>query len=376
MTLIVSAAYLRFFGDRLACKAKVNSSLVLQKMASSFLKIHQKNTKTIENPPSPTISSSSFDLAEAKMSSVDFSSSSTSDHETDDTSNIFITYGVPSTSTNQLSWTDINNAYDYTQEEIAGAKLLQFELFKLLNIKSAEMNKHLPPFEMLRYFLGCSNETDRAIEKWKYSMKMYKEYAMNKISDKEIFECFETLSKSVCFGGYDKDGCRIIIIKYALFFFKEYKSINVFLLAGFYLFYYLTHDVRAHRNGVTLLCDLNGFSLSNFSFIVEKTGIHFCQKVLPIRIKKVFVLDAPWIAHHALKLVLPLLNEKLRKRVFVVTKKELYHMQKVIHETALPKLVNGTFDEKFLNENEGKAFLNMILSKYFTKTISLKHFDQ
>merc|ERR1712176_761007 len=101
----------------------------------------------------------------------------------------------------------------------------------------------------------------------------------------------------------------------------------------------------------------------------EKTGIHFFQKVLPIRIKKMFVLDAPWIAHHALKLVLPLLNEKLRKRVFVVTKQELYHMEKIIDETALPKLVNGTFDEKFLNENDGKQFLYLILSKYFTKRL-------
>merc|ERR1719410_1610396 len=165
-------------------------------------------------------------------------------------------------------------------------------------------------------------------------------------------ECFQTLAKSICFGGYDEDGCRIIVIKYALFYFSDFKSIDVFLLAGFYLFYYLTHDVKAHRNGVTLLCDLEGFSLSNFSFTLEKTGIRFFQKVLPIRIKKVFVLDAPWIAHYALKLVLPLLNEKLRKRVFVTTKKELYEndaTKKVIHQCQLPTLIDGSFDEEFMN---------------------------
>ena len=210
-------------------------------------------------------------------------------------------------------------------------------------------------------------------------MKMYAEYQMNKISDQEILECFKTLSESISFGGYDKDECRIIVIKYSLFYFNEFKSIDVFLLAGFYLFFYLTHDVKAHRNGVTLLCDLNGFSLANFSFTVEKTGIHFFQKVLPIRIKKMFVLDAPWIASAALKLVLPLLNDKLKKRLFVLTKEELFDtdksVKKIICEAELPKLVNGQFDEKFMNENNGQSFLYVILSKYFTKTISLKHFD-
>eukprot|EP01083_Nonionella_stella_P006119 17738_1 len=319
-------------------------------------------------PPSPTISSSSS------------WSDDCDDDKKDDHIDIFDVYGTSSTNSNDLSWSNITDTHIYTENEILGAKELQSKLSQSMHITS-NINKYLPPFECLRYFLGCSMEIDRAISKWKYSIKMYNEYKMHQITADDVIECFKILSKSIAFGGLDKDKCRIITIKYSLFYFSEYKNINIFLLAGFYLFYYLTHDVVAHRNGICLLCDLNGFSLSNFSFTVEKKGLLFFQKVLPIRIKKVFVLDAPWIAHYALKLVLPLLNDKLRDRVFIVTNKDVYDTKDsadktIIHDTDLPQLVGGSFDSQYLrHRQDSDSFLYDVLLQYFTKTVDLKHFN-
>jgi len=295
-----------------------------------------------------------------------------------ESSGIFQLYGVPSSNTNSLSWNDIIEHYKYTESEIAGAQQLQLELNKLRKTGTSskhEMNRVFPPFECLRYFCGCSHEIERAIKKWCHSTKMYREYNMAAISAAEVVECFKVLSKSIAFGGVDGDGCRIVSIKYSLFFFSDFKSINIFLLAGFYLFFYLTHDYAAHRNGICLLCDLDAFTLSNFSFTVEKTGIHFFQKVLPIRIKKVFMLDMPWMAHYALKMVLPLLNDKLRNRVFIVTNQELFHPHKpLLDKQQLPLLVGGTFDAKYINHaNHASTFLYDILCKYFTQSIDVKH---
>ncbi len=288
-----------------------------------------------------------------------------------------------------LSWPRIISNYRYNKEEIVGSKKLQSKLAELFNISSLlAIDKYFPPFECIRYYCGCSMDIDRGIKKWIHSIKMYKQYKMHNITENELVSCFKTLSKSIAFGGYDCDGCRIITIKYSLFYFNEYKNLNIFLLAGFYLFYYLTHDVDAHRNGVCLLCDLTGFSLSNFSFTVEKNGIQFFQKVLPIRIKKVFVVNAPWIAHYALKLVLPLLNEKIRKRVFIVTKEELYTIsayngnggentetnKTIMDEKNLPTLVGGTFDDEYMNDNN-QSFFYFVLLNYFKKTINLNHFN-
>ena len=337
--------------------------------------------KKIESPTKYR-SSSRSNIAESESDAMDIALPSI---------DIMNVYGVSQTNTNKLSWNDITNNYKYTQPEISGGVKLQFELSKLYGIKSEiDINKYFPPFECIRYFCGCSQEIDRAIKKWSYSIKMYDEYDMNEITENELIECFKLLSKSIAFGGLDADQCRIITIKYSLFFFSEFKNINIFLLAGFYLFYYLTFDIKAHRNGVCLLCDLNEFGLGNFSFTVEKTGIHFFQKVLPIRIKKVFVLDAPWIAHYALKMVLPLLNEKLKKRVFIVTRDELYgqtqtqqnnenddgnkEQKQLIDRYELPSLVGGYWDKKYLKENDD-TFLFKILSEYYKKSIHLKHFD-
>eukprot|EP00485_Elphidium_margaritaceum_P009171 CAMPEP_0202688618 /NCGR_PEP_ID=MMETSP1385-20130828/4109_1 /ASSEMBLY_ACC=CAM_ASM_000861 /TAXON_ID=933848 /ORGANISM="Elphidium margaritaceum" /LENGTH=84 /DNA_ID=CAMNT_0049343633 /DNA_START=916 /DNA_END=1167 /DNA_ORIENTATION=- len=83
-----------------------------------------------------------------------------------------------------------------------------------------------------------------------------------------------------------------------------------------------------------------------------------------------YVMDAPWMAHCALKMVLPLLNEKLRKRVLVITNEELFGS---ISASELPQLVGGTFDAQYLRQHQGSSFLTDILSLFVKQSIDLNH---
>merc|ERR1712129_184274 len=115
-------------------------------------------------------------------------------------------------------------------------------------------------------------------------------------------------------------------------------------------------------------CDLKNFTLANFSFVVEKAGIGFFQKVLPIRIKRIVVVDAPMVAHYALKLVLPLLG-KLRERVHIVKRAGLCEL---VDAKNLPLLLGGEFDASYAEEH-GSPFLYDLLTHYVTKSGHLSH---
>ena len=186
------------------------------------------------------------------------------------------------------------------------------------------------------------------MKKWMNSIDLFVSKKFDEISESDLIKCYQTLSKSISFGGYDNDGYKIICIKQSEFYFNEYKNIDTFLFAGLYLFGYITQNINDTKNGVSIICDLNGFGFQNVSFTVLRMGIYCMQKILPIKIKRMLVIDCPWFAHNILNFVLKLMDKKLRNRLILLeSSNDIYTY---INKDNIPSLIGGNYtDEPLCN---------------------------
>ena len=104
------------------------------------------------------------------------------------------------------------------------------------------------------------------------------------------------------------------------------------------LFELLTYD-DCVRNGVSVLILLENFGWANFSLETEKVFMEVLQKKFPIRIKKLFLINPPFIMSAILALTTPFLSAKMKERQQKITLEEL-HM--LIPSEDLPLALGGS----------------------------------
>ncbi|XP_065367084.1 alpha-tocopherol transfer protein-like [Calliphora vicina] len=83
---------------------------------------------------------------------------------------------------------------------------------------------------------------------------------------------------------------------------------------------FLMDDPYACINGIVYILDMKNISISmasQFTPSFLRKIVQFYEKSLPLRIKAVHLLNTPGFFHSVLSILLPLLSEKLRQRMFV-----------------------------------------------------------
>jgi hypothetical protein len=132
------------------------------------------------------------------------------------------------------------------------------------------------------------------------------------------------------------------------------KSFDVMELEK--LFFYslnwltLTHE-RFQRDGVALLADWTGFSISNFNPVVSKTILKVVQEVMPMRLKAIYVVNQPFMFSLVLSVVQVFMSHKLRQRLHILG--DPAKLRAYIDDGAIPKSLGGSLpgsdtDEHFL----------------------------
>ncbi|XP_037813914.1 alpha-tocopherol transfer protein-like [Lucilia sericata] len=137
---------------------------------------------------------------------------------------------------------------------------------------------------------------------------------------------------------------------------------------------FIVDDSYACINGIVYILDLKNISLnmaSKFTPSFLRKIVQFYEKSLPLRIKACHMLNTPGFFHSVLSILLPLLSEKLRKRMFVYGQNYTDDLEKNIPKKYLPTYLGGDngvreqlikdFDQKWLeykdyfkqNENYG-----------------------
>ncbi|ETO29062.1 hypothetical protein RFI_08065 [Reticulomyxa filosa] len=107
-----------------------------------------------------------------------------------------------------------------------------------------------------------------------------------------------------------------------------------------------TNILSVIENGMIGIADFENYSFQlNFSFQTAKEFITMIQETFPLRVKAVFVINAPKIMELIMKLILPLMDKVIRDRFFV-TSEGLSHFNNEQWNVSLqniPEIMGGQY---------------------------------
>ena len=244
-------------------------------------------------------------------------------------------------SLHKLKWEDI--AFK-DENEKAGAMKLQEILHKDCDIPLSK----LPPFEITRYYLGSFSDIKLATRKWLDSIDMYSEYKFDSISKENLRIYFEKISNVMKIGGTTNKNELVCSLGCKDFIAKNFELNNTFIYAYFLLLHLLTSNLNILRNGLILIGSCDDYSSKNFTYQLVPRFALF-QKVYPIRLARIYVINGSRFVETCFNLIKPLLSKFMQQRIFWM-QKDVFLNDKLIDHNLIPNnILNGNFDSKKIN---------------------------
>merc|ERR1740129_50565 len=136
--------------------------------------------------------------------------------------------------------------------------------------------------------------------------------------------------------GYDREGRPVIYCRVRHF--HPSLLADETEVALFFVFFMDALARRSEANGrdeFTMIADLAGFTMNNFSLPIVKVGISILQNHYPERLGKVFVVNSPLVFKAAWRLVLPLLDDRTKSKLQILGS----DYQSVIHDCIAPDVL-------------------------------------
>lgn len=147
------------------------------------------------------------------------------------------------------------------------------------------------------------------------------------------------------FGGYDNFGAKIFAMKYEYWLPSEFENFDILMKAFLLLLHSMTEDLDICRTGITFVADCKNFGWDNFSLEMEKLFINLIQEAYPMRLKAMFMVDAPILIKLVMKIMKPFLSAKMQERIFICDRKELFENLDI---SQIPGLIGGEYDDERL----------------------------
>lgn len=184
-------------------------------------------------------------------------------------------------------------------------------------------------------------------------------------------------------GGIDKEGYTILGLKANAFLPKKYESENVLLKSFFLFLNMVSEDLNVLRNGVIFVGDMKKFGFKNFSKELETLFVEILQNVYPLRLHAMYMVDSPKLLEIALKVMRPLMKQKMKERMFIVNRKKL---NANVSNEVMPILIGGSFIRSNTNSNNksdsknSKDNINVIVTldqrlKEYNEKMQSAYFD-
>jgi len=153
-------------------------------------------------------------------------------------------------------------------------------------------------------------------------------------------------------GLYDKKGRGVFYVQARYIFPEMMMSMTRYMRATYFIMdLVLDHDIQLQRKGFTMIEDLNGASLSTYLSMMRarsgdvdspsmQTIMKLTQEALPIRLRGIYLMNAPWYYRVLVPLARPFLDPKLARHIQCVD----------------PISVRQFFDEETVFEEYGGKF--------------------
>ena len=240
-----------------------------------------------------------------------------------------------------LTWDELEFKDD---EEKLGAMKLQEILHKDSKIP---LNK-LPPFEMLRYYIGSFYDIQLATRRWLDSIDMYKEHKFDNISDADLREYLSKISNVMKIGGINGENELVCSLGCKSYIASEFSLNSTFIKAYYLLLHLLTSDLDILRKGVILIGDAEQYSSKNFTYQLV-TRFSLFQKVYPIRLARIFVVNGSSFVQTCFNLIKPFLSKFMQQRIFWMQADEFFEGKYVKSELIPNNILDGTFESDEIN---------------------------
>ena len=107
---------------------------------------------------------------------------------------------------------------------------------------------------------------------------------------------------------------------------------------------------------VTVIFDLNGFSLKNMDYQHLKFLINLLQNSYPESLGLALIINAPWLFNGCWFIIKPWLDPSIQNKIHFIT--NLEHLKKYVDQDNLPKRFQGNLaDFNYLPPNEQDQFI-------------------
>ena len=189
---------------------------------------------------------------------------------------------------------------------------------------------------------------------------------LNWVTINDVVEELRTL-KLYCPGSRDKEGAGLFVICARNHKSKQFPMDSTLKLA-FYLAELVTSHPKTQRNGLTLICDLDGVEWSQFDSAFIQKMISFFQNNVPCSIKHILLYKPPWWVNMLVKMVTPFLKEKMRQRIKICRSDS--DLKEVIDPSQLPEHLGGKlqYNHDYFIRNE----LSKVKKIFAYKTLPTK----
>lgn len=166
----------------------------------------------------------------------------------------------------------------------------------------------------LRFLIGrkfVPEKTENCYQSWK---KMITENGWQNIS---INDVRRELKKEKIYlpGGRDRNGAELMIINAA----KACKGRQSDILKlAYWTSLHLEKSRKTQAIGISIICNMEGMDWNSFDLSLMKKIITIFQDCCPLRVKNIILLKSPWWVDMAIRVMMPLMKEKMRERVSLV----------------------------------------------------------
>ena len=169
-------------------------------------------------------------------------------------------------------------------------------------------------------------------------------------------------AKLYCPGGRDRDGAGLFVICARNHVSKTFSLESTQKLA-FYLAELVTSHPKTQRNGLTLICDLDGVEWSQFDSAFMQKITNFFQNNVPCSIKHILFYKPPWWVNMLITMMTPFLKQKMRQRI--KTCKTVKELEEIVDKDQLPEQLGGKmqYDHDFFIRSELSKVSRVFVSK-------------
>lgn len=212
----------------------------------------------------------------------------------------------------------------------------------------------------LRFLLGRKWDKDRADTLLDNYIKLKTEKAFEKLTVSEVMDELQT-GKLKILGTKAKDGSAILMIDAVKHTPGQFSDSSTLKLS-FYMAEVITQEVETQRDGITVLCNMDGLNWEQSDYAFYRDVIQLFQNNFPCRVKNIIVFRPPWWIKMLIGFVSPFMKPKMRNRIHMES--EIEKILDWIEEANLPSEFGGTFTY------DHDAFVKRQLAKASTAKIA------